>query len=247
MIRRVACVLLLLFSPVATLAQRVDPPPQEQGKWYVSVFTHSDWEQRSQERALLESFGREPLAELKKNVHFKHYTEKEPVYASGRFPTIPVSDFPVVILSDARGGYIYKASKNTMPTPGQPLFMAMKEAYQRDKALPQDSAVPIPEASSVSDLEEEDFAPYSQQTPDFGPSPDFNRDPVFPNAPWNRDEDANPAIEFLFGGNTPIRDSLGYAAWIAGAVLAMFFLSIIFIGGIVVVGFAVVAIRAFTK
>lgn len=245
MIQRIACVLLLLFSASAAVAQRVDPPPTEQGKWYISVFTHSDWEQRPQEKALLESFAREPLAGLKKGVHYKHYTELEPVYASGRFPMIPVSDFPVVILSDSRGGYIYKASKNTMPTPGEPLFMAMREAYQRDKAIPAEPVVPIPEAASAqdstSDLQQDDIAPYVP------PSPDFNRDPVFPNAPWNQDEAADDPMEFFFGGDTPIRDSLGYAAWIAGAVLAMFFLSVLFIGGIVVVGFAVVAIRAFVK
>jgi hypothetical protein len=244
--RSLACVLLLLFSTATALAQRVDPPPQEQAKQYLTVFTHSDWAQRSQERALIESLNRSPMKELVAKVHLVHYTEKDPVFASGRFPTITMDDFPVVIFGDSRGGYVFKASKLTLPTPGQPLYDAIKEAYKRDQALAQtEPVIPIPsplpageDAGStelVADDCDDGYCP---------PSPDFNRDPVFPNAPWNQGDQDYDSMEFLFGGDTPIRDSLGYVAWIFGAIVALIFMSIVFF---FVVSFAALVIWALRR
>ena len=243
--RSLACVLLLLFSTATAVAQRIDPPPQEQKKQYLSVFTHSDWDQRSQERALIESLSRPPMSDLIGKVHLKHYTERDPVFAAGRFPTITMDDFPVVIFSDSRGGYVFKASKLTLPTPGQPLYNAIKEAFQRDRALAQTEPpeIPLPpvseETGESSELAEEDcpdgYCP---------PAPDFNRDPVFPNAPWNQGDQDLDSMEFLFGGDTPVRDSLGYVAWIFGSIVALVFLSIVFF---FVVSFAALVIWALRR
>lgn len=217
--------IVLALCAVPAFAQRVEPPPQDQSKWYLTIFTHSDWASRPQEKLLIDSFRSGPMAELKEKAHFKHYTELDPVYRSGRFEDIPESSFPVITLGRADGGYVFKASKDTMPVPGQALFDAMKDAYQRDKEIP--------------DLNQ----PISQDS--LSPDTSINRDPWLPNAPWNAGRQVDQAMEGIFGGDTPVRDSLGYAAFGVGLVVMLFFLSIAFAGTIALVFLVLLAVRFF--
>lgn len=240
MIRYLTLVLLLLL-PSGVLAQRVDPPPaSETNRPYLTIFTNSNWAQIPQERALIESFGVEPMAGLKARTNFKHYTPADPVYASGRFKNIPQSDFPVVILGNPDGGYFYKASKDTLPSTGQALFEAMRTAYRRDRSLTGPAIVPLLPVNDVSQDCPDGYCPVPN-------TPDANRDPVFPNAPWNVDTDEDQSLEGFFGGDTPVRDSLGYATIIGVSLLVAIMGMGVLIVGAIVLGLVIWGFRAFSK
>jgi len=228
---RCAVWLALLIVSLPVYAQRIEPPPSDPTH-YLSIFTSSNWADNPQEKALIDSLRVEPMSLLKSRTNFKHYTPADPVYAAGRFSTITQDQFPVVIMGDANGGYFYKASRDTLPSDGRVLFEEMKEAYLRDKALKTPPVVPL---NFIND-----------DSPSY-PQPDVNRDPVFPNAPWNIDSQVDQTLEGIFGGDTPVRDSLGYGVMLAVIALVCVFGFGLLVVGVVLFSLVVWAIRAFVK
>jgi len=222
-------VLLLLSTGAVGYAQRVDPPPQDGSRYYFTIFTHADWRERPDEARLVKNVDAAPLIDLKAKCHFNHYTEKNPVFVAGRFWQISEKDFPVIVISKPNGGYFYKASGSNIPSSASEIFEQAKAAFLRDKEV----------QNGFPEIEYEDVA---EDCPDgFCPTPQVPsaRRPVFPNAPWNVDSN----IEGLFGGGSPIRDSLGYAAWVLGAVIILFFLSVAFFGFMFVLAIAIYAFK----
>lgn len=224
---------LLLLLPAAASAQRVDPP-QNFKQYEVILFTHANWQSIPQEAALVNSFSSGDLAKLKASSNFIHYTQNEPVYVAGRYWNVPATEFPVIIVAHSAqrgGGYFYKASKDSMP-PVSSLFSKISEAYHRDANARKNTELAVNAAVSGE---------FEQDCPD-GYCPPSERQPLLPNAPWNR-PDSVDVVEGLFGPDTPIRDSLGYAAWLFGAIIALVFLSVIFFGFVMVVSMIIWVFR----
>lgn len=225
--------LLLLFPSLAATAQRVDPP-KDKAKYYLTVFTHDDWANRPDEVRLLKQLDEQPMLKLKASCHYNHYTTSDPVYSSGRYWNIREPEFPVVVISDPRGGYFYKASKGNIPSTSAEMFEDAKTCYYRDKE------------ANASNKE----AQASQDCPDgmcpLQPTPPPDRQPVFPNAPWN-DSPEDQEWGGVFGGDTPVRDTFASVGWVIGCVVVLFFLAIVFIGFISVFGLVAILGFAFKR
>lgn len=229
LLNRYVCLALVsvcFLAPAAAYAQRMDTP-QADKVLDITVFTHADWQQRPQESRLIANLSEGNLRAVKDASNFVHYTTAEPVYLSGRYWNVKESDFPVIIIANAGGGYFYKASKSTLPDTEQELYRQARLARQKDIAAHQSQSPAI------------DLASVEQSCPDGICPPDPQRQPWLPNAPWNQpDSDMDgSSVSGLWGGDTPIRDGLGYAAWLAGAVVFLFFLSVVFIG-LIILAFA---------
>jgi hypothetical protein len=228
------CVLLLVSFGSTCIAQRVDPP-QDSQRYYLTVFTSDNWKNNAIESRLMRNLDEEPLAKLKRNCHFNHYTTSNPVYVAGRFWNIKTSDFPVIVVSKPNGGYFYKASNTNIPSTAQAIFDEAKAAFSRDK-----------EAQAEDPVIVDDPALLAQDCPDgmVCPTPEENsgRRPLFPNAPWNNT--GMDTIEGIFGGGSPIRDSLASVGWVIGSVIILFFLSIAFFGFVLM---ALMALYVFIK
>jgi len=225
------CVLLFLSFGLTGYAQRVDPPPQDAGRLYFTIFTHSDWEKRPDERQLVRNVDTAPLLDLKGKCHFNHYTESNPVFVAGRFWNISEKDFPVIVISRPTGGYFYKASGKNIPSSASGIFEEAKAAYYRDNEAQGNQAA----------IQAEEFDLVENCPDGICPTPQSPaaRKPVFPNAPWNVDSN----IEGLFSGGSPIRDSLAYVGWVIGAVIILFFLAIAFFGFMFVLAIAIYAFK----
>lgn len=195
-----ACVVLLLASVAP--AQEVSPP-QDSGKYYMYVFTHADWRNRPDEARLMQNLSQEPLATLRSKCNFKHYTESEPVYAAGRYWNVPVSDFPAIIISDPRGAYFYSAYKSNIPPTAQGVFDEAKKFYLINKSAHETSPAP-------------------PKTPETD-----QRKPVFPNAPWNNQDQADGGIEGLFWSGNPILQTAAWSGWVVTGLIFLFVLFLI--------------------
>lgn len=222
---------LLLSSSVS--AQRV-APSQDFKKYDVILFTNQDWQSIPQESRLVSAFNSGELANLKKSSNFVHYTQAEPVYLAGRYWQIQPKDFPVLIVAHSQqygGGYFFKASKDSMPSVSE-LFDQIRSAYHRDAAANKDN--PVEANSQLSTPAGQDCDDGSCKVPP--------RSPLLPNAPWNQPSELD-VVEGLFGPSTPIRDSLGYGAWILTAIIALIFLSVVFFGFVLVVSITIWVFR----
>jgi len=224
---------VLLFSAVAPVgfAQQV-APPQDQSKHYFTVFTHKDWQSRPAESRLMSIVNSQPMASVVERCHFNHYTEADPVYAAGRFWNVRESDFPVVVISDPRGGYFYKVSGQNVPSTSAAMFADAKEAFDRDKvASAETSAVALPLVN--------------QDCPDgICPMPvdPSARKPLLPNAPWNADGEVDQGAGLLFG-DTPIRDSIGWGVFGLCALAALGVLLVFFVVGAIVLVMALYVLK----
>lgn len=106
--RSLALAILCLLAS-AGIAQD-QSAPQDQGKLYLTVFTHSNWKNYPSETRVLEELQKEPLLGFAKDCHFNHYTEKSPFYLKRFAEHFSTDSFPVLILQKADGTYWYKAS-----------------------------------------------------------------------------------------------------------------------------------------
>jgi hypothetical protein len=105
-------------ASVAELGDRVIDLPEDAHAWHTSVFTHK--RPTNREKQLLEWFDNDPqLHRLKLQTHFHHLTPDSSIYP--RFEILTAGGLPVVVLQDAAGTVVYKASGEAVPATPWPL------------------------------------------------------------------------------------------------------------------------------
>jgi len=225
-----AAVTLIALSP--SLAQEVRPDPHETGRPHLSVFTHADYARRPAEAGLIQNLERQPLLDFAQGCRFRHYTTADPIYLERYAGQFPASQLPAICVQRPDGGVIYKATGDNLPAdPGQLLeeirfYRGLEPAlHQTVGGLLRNSAGSLADAPS--------YRP-EQCGPDGCPP----RNPYQPyREPYRDPSDAQPALPDsaeLFGGRTPIRDSLASMASIAFAIVGAFFLVIVVIVALII-------------
>jgi hypothetical protein len=176
--------------------------PDDAKKYWLTVITHADWAKRPNEKALIENLQKEPFLSVARTHRFNHYTTAKKIYAERYEPSYPEESLPVVIRQRPDGGYVYKASGQNVPTSAESLLDEMK-FYAN--LTPSEGQTSVTREPVDTEDEEEDS-----------------------ERPWKRpniiDEDALPDSVAIFGGGTPIRDSLGFSAQILTLVAVCGFL-----------------------
>lgn len=105
-------------ASIAELGDRVIDLPEDAHAWYTSVFTHQRPSQH--EKQLLDWFDNDPqLHRLKQQTHFHHLTPGSSIFS--RYDNLTAGGLPVVVLQDAAGTVIFKASGERVPTTPWPL------------------------------------------------------------------------------------------------------------------------------
>jgi hypothetical protein len=88
---------------------RLDQLPDLTRAWHTSIFVHSDYQNRPEEKALVEAFDTVPeLADLKGKTTFHVYTADSPHYRERLRKYYPV--LPAVVVQRADGSIYFKAS-----------------------------------------------------------------------------------------------------------------------------------------
>lgn len=208
----------VLASPV--IGQEIQPQA-DANRHYFSVFTHENWQSIPEESRLMAMLEEGSLKKLKDQCHFKHYTDSDEVYVAGRFWSVNKQDFPVLIISNPAGSYFYKIDRSCIPYSADAIYENAKAAYYRNKELQ--------EQDTAQDMPQEQY---------------IERDPILPNAPWNRDQPDSYDIEGIFGGGTPIRDTVAWTGWVIVGLVLLFIMMIVMF---VVAPFAIASLYLFVK
>lgn len=207
--RPLICGLLAIVLVNAAWAQQVTPDPHDSHKAYVSIFTHADYAGRPNEAQLVRNIQSGPLLDFARSCHFKHYTTKDPIYQERFASMFPEATLPVICVQRFDGAYWYKNSGNRIPSdPGQ-LLEEIEFYRQLDPALDTNSKNQYDEPCG----------------------PDGCPLPISPNY---SPADSLPDSAELFGGKTPIRDSLASMASTAFAIVALAFLVVIIIVALII-------------
>lgn len=195
---------LVLYSPC--MAQE-KPRPADQTKYYLTIVTHPDWAKRPAERKLIEDLKAKPMIEVAQKCHFNHITTSDEMYKNRWAPLYPDNRLPVLLFQEPNGGYCFKGSGPNVPSGSQAIFDTLK-AYR--EMTPDDRV-------RAFDAMEAVFEPTPEYVPDTVIEDDeaFNR-----RRPFAKDTPA-PDMEQLFGGKTPLRDTMSSAAMIFLAILAI--------------------------
>lgn len=130
---------------LAEFGDRVIDLPEDARSWHTSVFTADAPTPR--ERQLLGWFSSDPqLVLLRQQTLFHHYTPRSAVYS--RYGNVTAGGLPVVVLQDATGQVIFKASGENLPSAPWPLVRGIIESIRahcphcpRPKPAPE----PLPE------------------------------------------------------------------------------------------------------
>lgn len=147
-----ACVVSAALPPRARadsqLAEQVIDLPEDAQAWHTSVFTNVRLTQR--EREILDWFVTDPqLSRLRTQTLFHHYNRASAVWP--RYANLTSAGLPVVVLQDATGKVIYKASGEAIPRAPWPLVKGIVECIRahcphcpRPRPTPQPEPVPEP-------------------------------------------------------------------------------------------------------
>lgn len=200
--KQLALLLLAIFCGTA-LGQDL---PKTQDKLYLSIFTHSDWANRPNEVRLIESLKAEPLLSVVLNTHFNHYTPAVKMYQERWKDIFPESDFPVIILQQPSGGYIYKASGSSIPATSIALEKEMKDFA---RLIPSNQPSQINKTPTIQPEGEGD---------------DAAKRPFFPRDEDEADDGELPDSIDIFGGRMPFRDTVASGAAMFQAAAVMCFL-----------------------
>lgn len=190
--------LLLLITAIPCLAQE-KPRVNDKDKPYLTVITHADWEKRPEEKRLIENLKSEPTLSVALLCHCNHYTSASAIYKERWVGIFPESSLPVVIFQRPDGGSWYKASQGNIPTTSRGILQDLTYYTM----LAPDSQQPV----AVEPVQEDD----TEDRPGWRPFKD------------RRDQDNDDSYE-MFGGKTPLRDSLagGATIFIGGVAIAAF-------------------------
>jgi hypothetical protein len=138
-------------ASVAELGDRVIDLPEDAGAWHTSVFTNEKLSPR--EKQILDWFENDPqLASLKRQTHFHHYTPANSVFS--RYANLTAGGLPVVVLQDASGNVVFKASGDQVPPAPWPLVRGIIDcvrAHCPHCPRPKPKPEPSPEPDDVPD------------------------------------------------------------------------------------------------
>lgn len=181
--------LAFLLLSTACLAQPAQQPDDADKYWFC-VFTHADWAKRPDEKALIENLQKEPLLGLIQKHRFRHYTTGQKIYQERYAEYFPEDTFPVVVRQKPDGGYVYKASGSAVPGTSKGLLDEIRFFAQLTPSEGQDS---VQQDSVDTEDEYDSDRPFDQP---------------------NNLDDALPDSVTIFGGGTPLRDSMGLSVQI---------------------------------
>ena len=130
------------------LAEQVIDLPEDAHAWHTSIFTNVRLTQR--EREILDWFVSDPqLSRLRSQTLFHHYNRTSAVWP--RYANLTSAGLPVVVLQDASGKVIYKASGEGIPRAPWPLVKGIVECIRahwphcpRPRPTPQPEPEPEP-------------------------------------------------------------------------------------------------------
>src|SRR5487761_96108 len=138
-------------ASVAELGDRVIDLPEDAHAWHTSLFTHDQPSPR--EKRLVGWFESEPqLRRLKEQTHFHHYTPASAVFS--RYANLTAGGLPVVVLQDASGNVVFKASGDHVPPAPWPLVRGVIDcvrAHCPHCPRPKPKPEPRPEPDDVPD------------------------------------------------------------------------------------------------
>ncbi len=147
-----ACVAGTVLPPRAQaeerLAEQVIDLPEDARAWHTSVFTNVRL--TPQEREILDWFVSDPqLSRLRSQTLFHHYNRTSAVWP--RYANLTSAGLPVVVLQDASGKVIFKASGAAIPRAPWPLIRGIVECIRahcphcpRPRPTPQPEPEPEP-------------------------------------------------------------------------------------------------------
>lgn len=200
-----AALLLIACAPLGLFGQQTPPDPTEASRPFVSIFTHADYARRPAEAKLVAMVQTGDLFNFVRGSRFKHYTDDDPIYRGRLASMFPESTFPVITVQRPDGGYWYKASGGRIPSAADAMLEEIKFYTALDPAPDSSAKTQILPAADCPDC------------PD-GYCPDPYSYPPAANP------NALPDMAELFGGRTPIRDSLANMATVAFFFIAACFL-----------------------
>lgn len=103
-----------LADPPATIdeayQERVVYLPEDGGRWYLTLFTHDDWQYRARDRYVYAMFHSGTLDSLRAQTKTFHYTPKHRLYKARLAHAAPHGRLPAVMLQDDSGRIVYKVS-----------------------------------------------------------------------------------------------------------------------------------------
>ena len=115
-------------------------------RYSVSVFVGTD--PKSQE--FLAWWHTDPgLQELRKQSNWQAYTRDNPLYKERYASLVPVDQFPAVIFCDPRGGHVYAAGRDNIPSHHADLYREIYAAYEIHSQVQQQPSDPQPVQSDV--------------------------------------------------------------------------------------------------
>lgn len=145
------------------------------GKFSVAIFVGTD----AKSQQLLDWWNHDHhLQELKKQVNFQAYTRDNTLYHWRYSDIVPREQFPGVVFADGKGGHVYVAAGQQLPSSAAALYSEMSEALRvyRD-VVEQSPAEPITAESSGSSPNCPDG---NCPTPSWKPLINPERKPLFP-------------------------------------------------------------------
>lgn len=216
--KAIAIAAAILLS--AFVSAQEQPRPADKDKMYLTIITHPDWESRPDEKRLVEAVKTQPMLKVAQECHFKHILISDDMYKSRWANLYPADRLPAIIFQEPGGGYYFKGSAENVPVGSQAIFDTLR-AYKNM----------TPEERNVA-FEAMEYA--SEKSILYEPEDIAESDDILSRRRPPRDLAPPDSFE-LFGGKTPVRDSLSSAA--------MIFLSIVATGLVICLG--LIALIAF--
>lgn len=119
--------------------------PEDGQQFYLTIFTAQDYLTRARDRELVAWFDSDPtLKSLKSQTQYNHYTPDQKIYSERFGETLPISQFPAVMLQDAAGKVYVKLSAATLPKSPKDLIKIIRDCCPRPKPGPQPTPTPEP-------------------------------------------------------------------------------------------------------
>lgn len=114
---------LCLGGSMTVAAQDLEPK-----SIYLTVFTHADWKNISEEKQAVESVYSEALSRLRSNAHVSHVKFESEIFRGRNF-NITEEQLPVIRLQFKNGGIIKQYSSGGIPSASS-LHAGLKSHYQ---------------------------------------------------------------------------------------------------------------------
>lgn len=207
----IALLLAIFLLDLPCMAQE-KPRVDDSSKYYLTIITHADWAKRPAEKKLIADLESQPMLKVAQACHFNHYTTNDPIYQSRWASIYPEGKLPALILQEANGGYYFKGSGANVPSGSQNIFDVLKAFRNMEPSARAEAfasmEIMLEPAPTMDDQEQR--SPLLRRPKSDDPAPD--------------------SFE-LFGGKTPVRDSLGSMAYIFFGIIVLGFMMLMAVIG----------------